>query len=96
MILFDVSGDGTIQMLYPVGSDASSARSTELRLALRVREPFGAEQVVAVTSQKRMTDLEEAIRQLNNRRASAQVIKNLDRYLPTDARIGSVGFFTEP
>ncbi|MBV9985124.1 caspase family protein [Bradyrhizobium sp.] len=96
VILFDVSGDGTIQMLYPVGSDAASARSTELRLALRVREPFGAEQVVAVTSQKRMTDLEEAIRQLNNRRASAQVIKNLDRYLPTDARIGSVGFFTEP
>jgi len=94
VVLFNVSGDGTIQMLYPIGSDASPVRSANLRLPLRVSEPFGAEQVVAVTSQQRMVDLEKVLQQLNHRRASGQVIKSLERYMPADARIGSIGFFT--
>jgi hypothetical protein len=96
VVLFDVTGDGTIQMLYPIGSDASLARSANLRLPLQVREPFGADQVVAVTSQQRMVELEKVLQQLNRRRASGQVIKGLERYMPADARIGSVGFFTVP
>src|ERR1700704_434229 len=96
VVLFNVSGDGTIQMLYPIGSDASLARSAELRLPLRVREPFGAEQIVAVTSQQRMVDLEKILQQSNRRGASGQVIKSLERYMPADARVGSVGFFTVP
>ena len=94
VVLFNVSGDGTIQMLYPIGSDASPVRSANLRLPLRVSEPFGAEQVVAVTSQQRMVDLEKVLQQLNHRRASGQIIKSLERYMPADARIGSIGFFT--
>ncbi|RXH35813.1 hypothetical protein XH99_08880 [Bradyrhizobium nanningense] len=96
VLLFNVSGDGTIQMLYPVGSDPALARSTSLRLPLRVGEPFGAEQIVAVTSQQRMVDLETALIQLNRRRASGQMIKSLERYLPADARIASIGFFSAP
>ncbi len=96
VVLFNVSGDGTIQMLYPIGSDASPAQSANLKLPLRVREPFGAEQIVAVTSQQRMVDLEKVLLQLNRRRAPGQVIKSLERYAPPDARIGSIGFFTVP
>jgi len=57
---------------------------------------FGAEQIVAVTSPQRMVDFEKALQQLNHRRASGQVIKSLERYMPADARVGSVGFFTVP
>lgn len=96
LLLFNVSGDGTIQMLYPVGTDAAVAKSSNLRLPLRVGEPFGAEQVIAVTSQRRMVDLETVLIQLNRRRASGQLIKNLERYLPADARIASIGFFSAP
>jgi len=96
VLLFNGSGDGTIQMLYPVGSDAALSRSANLRLPLRVGEPFGAEQVIAVTSQQRMADLETVLMQLNRRRASGQVIKSLERYLPADARIASIGFFSAP
>ena len=96
VVLFNVSGDGTIQMLYPTGSDVSPVRSANLRIPLRVRDPFGAEQVVAVTSQQRMVDFERALQQMNLRRASGLVIKSLERYMPADARVGSVGFFTLP
>jgi len=96
VLLFNVSGDGTIQMLYPVGSDPALARSANLRLPLKVGEPFGAEQIVAVTSQQRMVELETALTQLNRRRASGHMIKSLERYLPADARIASIGFFSAP
>jgi hypothetical protein len=96
VLLFNVAGDGTVQLLYPVGSDASLARSASLRLSLKVGEPFGAEQIVAVTSKQRMIDLETALMQLNRRRASGQVIKSLERNLPADARIASIGFFSVP
>jgi hypothetical protein len=96
LLVFNVSGDGTIQMLYPIGSDPSPIQSASLRLPLRVREPFGADQVVAITSRQRMVELEKVLLQVNRRRASAQVIKSLQRYMPPDARIGSIGFFTVP
>jgi hypothetical protein len=95
-ILFDISGDGTIQMLYPVGSDAARTQAASLRLPLRVREPFGAEQVVAITSAERITDLEQALLQLHGRKAPGHLIKIMARFLPADARVGSIGFFTAP
>jgi len=96
VILFDISGDGTIQMLYPIGSDAAPTQSGSLRLPLRVREPFGAEQVVAISTTERLTDLEQALLQLNRRKAPGQMIKIMAKYLPPDARVGSIGFFTAP
>jgi Caspase domain len=95
-ILFDISGDGTIQMLYPIGSDAARPQAGSLRLPLRVREPFGAEQVVAITSAERITDLEQALLQLDKRKAPGQLIKIMAKFLPADARVGSIGFFTAP
>jgi len=96
VILFDISGDGTIQMLYPIGSDAAPTQAGSLRLPLRVREPFGAEQVVAITSSQRLVDLEQALLQLNRRKAPGQLIRIMAKYLPADARVGSIGFFTTP
>jgi hypothetical protein len=96
VVLFNVSSDGTVQMLYPKGLDAPSVPTANLRIPLRVREPFGAEQVVAVTSQQRMIDLERILQQSNGRRAPGLVTRNFAQYLPPDARIGSISFFTVP
>lgn len=96
VILFDISGDGTIQMLYPIGSDAAPTQAGSLRVPLRVREPFGAEQVIAVSTTNRLVDLEQALLQLNRRKSPGQMIKVMAKYLPSDARVGSIGFFTAP
>jgi len=96
MILFNIAGDGTVQLLYPMGSDLASMPTEDYRLPLRVREPFGHDQLVAITSDKRMNELEQVLLQLNKRRASAQMIKMLQRYAPRDARIGSAGLYTAP
>lgn len=96
LVLFNIAGDGTVQMLYPIGSDAIPVASADFRFPVRVREPFGADQVVAITSEQRLASLEEALLRLNRRRTPSQMIKALQRYAPPDARIGSVGLFTAP
>ena len=96
LVLFNIAGDGTVQMLYPVSKDQPILPSATFRFPVRVQEPFGADQIVAITSTQRMTELEQVLNQLNRRRAATQVIKMVQRYAPRDARIGSTGLFTAP
>ena len=96
IILFNISGDGTVQMLYPLGPDANQTDASSFQISLRVRRPFGADQIVAVTSTERLPELEQALSDLNRRRAPGQVIRNVLRYMPANTRIGSIGIFTAP
>jgi len=96
LVLFNIAGDGTVQLLYPVGTDPQVLRDAEYRLPVRVREPFGSDLVVAITSEQPMPKLEQALKSLNNRRSAMQALAMVDRYRPVDGRIGSTGIFTAP
>jgi hypothetical protein len=95
LILVDITGDGTVQKLYPVGTDAKIVPTAEFSFPVRVREPFGSDQLVVVTSSQRMTALEQALQGVEGRRP-VQVINLIKRFAPADARIGSAGLFTAP
>jgi hypothetical protein len=94
IVLVNVSGDGTIQLLYPLGTDQNTAST--FQISLRVREPFGADQVIAITSTDRLSELEQVVSELNRRRAPGALIKSMMRYMPADVRVGSIGIFTAP
>ena len=94
IVLVNVSGDGTIQLLYPLGTDQNTASS--FQISLRVREPFGADQVIAITSTDRLSGFEQVVSELNRRRAPGALIKSMMRYMPADVRVGSIGIFTAP
>jgi uncharacterized caspase-like protein len=96
VVLFNVSGDGTIQLLYPIRSDAERSPTASLSLPLRIKGPFGSEQVVAITSDSPLADLKEAVGKMNGTRASDLLVKTVLRYMPQDSRVGSVGFYTQP
>jgi hypothetical protein len=95
LILVDITGDGTVQKLYPIGSDAKIIPTAEFNFPVRVRDPFGSDQLVAVTSRQGMTTLEQALQGLEGRRPM-QVINLIKRFAPADARIGTAGLFTAP
>ena len=96
LILFDITGDGTVQMLYPIGADPHVLPTDKYSFPVRVRKPFGSDQLVAITSQQRMAALEQALHELDNRRSAVQMVNMIKRYTPADARIGSAGLFTAP
>jgi uncharacterized caspase-like protein len=96
LIAFNIAGDGTVQALYPIGTESPTVATAEHRMMLMVKEPFGADQFVAITSTQRMEGLEQALRRLNQLRSPVQMLQVVQQYAPADARIGSAGLFTAP
>jgi hypothetical protein len=96
LILFNIAGDGTVQLLYPLNADPRVVRGNLHQLPVRVRGPFGADLVVAVTSAQPMPMLEQALKPLDQRRSALQALKAVERYRPADGRVGSASIFTAP
>jgi Caspase domain len=92
LILVNIAGDGTVQMLYPDGKDDRIIPTSQFEYKVRVQEPFGSDQLIAVTSRQPMTALEQALHGVSRR--PMQVIDLINRLKPADARIGSAGLFT--
>jgi hypothetical protein len=85
-----------VQALYPIGSDPPIVATTDYKFPVAVGEPFGADQVVAITSSQRLSDLEQAVKKMNQRRTAMEVYKLVERYAPADARIGATSFYSSP
>ncbi len=96
LLMFNIAGDGTVQTLYPMGSDARIIKTPEYKFAVKVGEPFGADQVVAISSAQRLGDLEEALKKMTQRRTAVEVFKLVERHAPSDARIGAASLYTAP
>jgi hypothetical protein len=96
LLMFNIAGDGTVQALYPVGYDPPIVLSADYEIPVQVKEPFGADQVIVISSARRMDELEEIVKRLNRRQTAYQVFKLVQRYMPADARIGTAGLFTAP
>ena len=94
LILFDIADDGSVQALYPTGRDPTMVTTAQLVVPVRVREPFGADEIVAITSAQPMPALQEALKQLDQRRAAMQIVDAIVRFGPANARIGATGIFT--
>src|ERR1700730_2482310 len=97
LLLFNIAGDGTVQMLYPHNeSDARVFDRSNYRIQIYVLGPYGADQIVAVTAPHYMSNLELALKKLDKRRTSGQIIKLLSRYADDRMRLGTIGVFTAP
>jgi hypothetical protein len=96
LLMFNIAGDGTIQALYPFGSDLPVIATADYKFPVVVGEPFGADQVVAITSSQRMVDLEQALKKMNQRRAAVEFYRIVERHAPSDARIGFTTLYSAP
>ncbi len=94
LLLFDLTGDGVLQLLYPLASDPPVVQSSDYRLSVVAGEPFGADQIVAIASTRPMPQLEQALRQLDRLRNPAKVIDIVSQFSNGEAQLGTVGIFT--
>lgn len=97
LIMFNIAGDGTVQLLYPQNAaEAGPMEKPQFRLPIKVRAPFGADQIVAISAPDRMPELAQALGRLNARRTAGQLVKFIAQNSDADMRVGSVGVFTSP
>jgi hypothetical protein len=103
-IVFNVSGSGRVQFLFPNPSDGSKRAADQPRidsaawsLEFKVESPFGADTLVVITSDLHLDGLEAALRDLDNRSAAGRLPELLHTLLPpASARIGFASLFTAP
>jgi hypothetical protein len=103
-IIFNVTGSGKVQFLFPNPRDGGARTPDKLRietaewkLDFEVDSPFGADTLVVVTSDRHLDALEDALRNLHNRSAAGRLPELMRTLLPPDsARIGFASLFTAP
>ncbi|AXA45078.1 caspase family protein [Rhizobium leguminosarum] len=94
LVLFDVTGDGTVQFLYPNEKEVDAEMSQTFDLDLSVVAPFGTDLLVAVTSESPMRELVEFLKQNDRRRTAGNIAKRLGEFLPEGARVGFTVLYT--
>jgi hypothetical protein len=99
MLLFNITGDGTVQHLFPKENENPLVRQTSFKLDdMIVQKPFGADHMVAIVSDARLDEVEQALRRLHGRRAAGR-LPGILRSLPFaggGVRLGTAGLFTVP
>lgn len=100
IILFNLAGDGKVQMQYPRANTPEENATRESTLALDgipVSGPYGADHLVAIVSDSAMTQELDALRRLHGRRAawSAATIA-CNAATRADTMINIQGLFTQP
>jgi hypothetical protein len=94
VVVFNLAGDGTIQLLYPMKDDPRSVKTPFTLPPTVVQPPFGADCVVVITSRTPLKSLERAVQQLHGKRAPLDALRSLQQLAPRGARIGFATLFT--
>jgi hypothetical protein len=98
VIVLDITGNGTVQMLFPrIGENVAFPQGT-WQLRLTVSEPFGGDTVVAYVSQQPAPSLLDALYRLDGKKNPARAVELIEQELKRTpaAKIGMVGLFTAP
>jgi Caspase domain/Domain of unknown function (DUF4384) len=96
-LLFDITGNGTVQFLYPLtdADPTTIAPESPYQLPLNVSAPFGADHVVAVASAHELSELLTTLRKLDGQKEAALAANELMRSASNpQVRVGMQGIFT--
>ena len=98
LIVLDITGDGTVQILFPKAGDAAVFPAGTWRLPLTVSAPFGGDTVIALAAPQPSPALLDALNKLEGKKNPARVADLIEqevRRAPA-TKIGLVGLFTAP
>jgi len=95
-IVFVVSGDGTLQFLYPGRTDPATVPTADLSFAVDVSAPYGADQIVELTATGDSGDLVTALRRLDRRKAAGGALGLIEAAPKGSLKLGSVRILTQP
>lgn len=96
LTVFNIAADGEVQMLFPTNGRDPHIGVDEWSYRPVVEKPFGADHVVAVTTERPATEFVKWLIAHNHNRDAALVPDEITRLIDFDAtaRIGTVGLYT--
>lgn len=98
LTIFGITGDGTIQYLYPVSTDSPTIDDGfGFAVRFQVTPPFGADHIVAIVTPDQPEILQRALARSSGERAAYAIESALGRiFSDPAAQVGVQGLFTRP
>jgi len=96
LVLFNIAGDGTVQALYPLGSDPHVLTSSPYKLSVQMHEPFGTDVMVVVTATQPMPKLDQGLREISHFKSTGQALRLILAAIPSDVRVGTLALTSVP
>ena len=99
LILVNLSGNGRVRLLYPIlKGDPALIADPNFDLPLRTAEPFGADHLVAIASDRRLEQVEAAVVAIDGQNLPRAVVEILRTAQSSNrgVRIGMAASFTAP
>lgn len=99
LIVLNLAGDGTVQLVYPLAKQGDVLRHGKRpwSLALQVAQPLGEDHLIAMAFAEPQSELMEAIESLDGTRTPLQLVALLKSALSNaEVEIGIVGMFSRP
>lgn len=101
LIIVNISGNGKMQFVYPLTGDQPLVILPRAGAAkeigdIAISAPFGSEVMIAITSRRRLTALEQQFVRLHDQQSARQVVELLAQLPPGEAEVSLLSFFTEP
>jgi hypothetical protein len=99
LILVNISGNGRVRFLFPrLKGDAPQVLEKTFSLPLRVDEPFGADHLIAIVSDQRLSQVEAEIAAIDDQKVAGKFVGILRSLQQSNrsAKIGMAASFTAP
>lgn len=96
LILLNLAGDGTVQYLFPTGNAPPYMVKNELKIPMKVDEPFGTDTLVVIATSERQHDLEIELQALDQKQASGDLVEAIEKALGPNDKLGLATYTTEP
>jgi hypothetical protein len=96
LLLVNLTGDGTVQYLFPEGNADPYMDKDALSFTLSARAPFGADTLVAILTEARRPALELEFKLLDEKRKPEELASAVERHLKAGDRLGLATYTTRP
>lgn len=96
IIVANLAGDGTFQLIYPRDSAAPRSRLDDQAFQMYATAPFGSDTFIVVAAATRQRELELSLELLDGQRRPSQLAQALEQHLGADARVGLLTYETRP
>lgn len=101
LVIANIAGDGTIQRIYPLQGDdpmllPTASGTTGAVAEILIEPPYGSDAMVAVTSQRRLLELEQLLIRLHNQTGAKEFVDLIEELPPGGSETTFVSFFSSP
>jgi len=97
LTLFNLTGDGTVQLLFPIAGESPLVGNRVFTLPIRVGPPFGGDHLIGLLTEKPLPELHATLKSVDGKQKSLTAAQVLEAEVQNHRyQLGIAGVYTRP